>query len=573
MDTHRVVVKPAAVYPLNTESLFKCSFTVSFTPHERYSDWLEARETTLLWLGFLNPPLQTAMVTTAGVSREVVLKFDATSVPLYLNVWIFQRRKWSDATDLEVTQLVTGCQLPLSSSAPVVATVCGVFKAVFDLPPSLPTTAATPSSVVQQRAREMIRDIYDHYATLHSQYMWQFLNKDRYAYVDLPGGHDPLLVYAAAAGKIRYTDAQADALFTRLHQVAARNVQLRRDYGQLTPFEMTAFTVTEMCTILLRTMLYTADNLNGVPIDQWTNPHWFPDCSEAAYDCEDGSAAIMDWLFVLTHAKFHTPSLQALATFVRRYTPFLVTGELYTEPFQTEQHVYVVLLDKAWVNWKLRLGPEPSTPLPAILVESTNYIDGVWTPRMTQEDMEGYRHAELADSIFGGGHADLKRLVHFSIPLTVTLRNRGYGKASVLLTNQHSETRVHQLALGCTTTHALGVPLEDLLSYRPSVIINLIADVSSQDETITRLVETLPSRLESPLSAFPPLPALPLLPSRRFLRYDLATRVYNLRKDSFHTALQDLLHRQKLTAEVVVQSDISLSSSHSLTQIFVVVKA
>ena len=116
----------------------------------------------------------------------------------------------------------------------------------------------------------------------------------------------------------------------------------------------------------------------GADADQWASLHSFPGKGPLAFDCEDGSKAMLELLHVLQNIVFvqPTPSLLQLQQLARRYVGWLAICELKSDSGSAS----MTRGGSNYLNHAIALLLCKDLTLPPITLESTAYCSGAWTP-------------------------------------------------------------------------------------------------------------------------------------------------------------------------------------------------
>ncbi len=542
--------------------------------------------------------------------QEVCWSVSLDDIKLPLFIWVFQRGAWNRIDKLEVIRLITGWQVGCLQVTPMdtINITADAIRCTFTYSLQVDRDRQASTSVSLSNhggnrsnpqlsvellnkynaiACHLIYDALDVYNKISNTY--SFTNADRYTYVDLITGRWPLLSFLCTGHTLAETTPmnQIEALFQRFYDLAVATVKLR-EYGQSLGLrarvskgsnEYKALVLTEMFTIMLRTMLYTEE-----ATEQWSNPHWFPEPSRlTAYDCEDGSALIMDWVYVFTQKRtqFTNQHLRDLAGFCSNYTSFLVIGQS-----EGKQHVFVILLDQRWVDDRLHssvISRLPATSLyPAILLESTAYVEGVWSrcfydPVSTEQELD-FIMTMAGLSRDDGPYKQLERVCHDVLPLSVIKYTEAYGNVSVLITNNHrgvtsSSSSSSMVQLVCGSGNHLGVEINRLMTYDANVRFIVIVNPETTS-LLSGIAAMLPTVWIKPSqSALQPIwePS----DSRVLFWYDIAEDSYQKMQDLVNSVLQAACamaseYLSNTTCSYRISPSIPVTDSHSLRRLCIV---
>lgn len=139
----------------------------------------------------------------------------------------------------------------------------------------------------------------------------------------------------------------------------------------------------EVAQTRLLALVYQIDvNLQGQVTDDWSFLSAHPDLSQAAFDCEDGTADILSALATLAALDLAScsPLLRKLVAHARRYVFLQTLGVLYSKGNDTFfWHSYVTGWDRRLVD--AALAGQTTTAedwVPPLLIESTEYTTADW---------------------------------------------------------------------------------------------------------------------------------------------------------------------------------------------------
>jgi hypothetical protein len=193
-------------------------------------------------------------------------------------------------------------------------------------------------------------------------------------------GNIPTLAFAYNTTQIAHCEDSSNWFVWHVMRVAGYALGLEIGDFASQSVETKGDWLAEMCSLYFRGQVYCHDtarrprNLSGdvqydVLTDLWTNMNSFPASESYGYDCEDGAAWILEFVYFIDAATNFgaCEPLLKLKEFVGMYTPYMVIGQLMTEP--PCHHAYVMLLDND-KNFRER---------PPIVLESTAYVQGTFS--------------------------------------------------------------------------------------------------------------------------------------------------------------------------------------------------
>lgn len=275
-------------------------------------------------------------------------------------------------------------------------------------------------------------------------------------------------------------------ILLRLSMAAIARVRLQdRAYSRWTEEEMLEV-LAEMCTLPARLSLYHRDGPRG---DQWRWPTLTPDPNQVLYDCEDGTAWVLRVFYLLSRVDIVEayPLLVKLQELAQRYHGCLALGTLHLSTGGLTYHAYPVLLDRRACDAWVKQEKLPSSPHPALILESTAWTASCRAYRPAGAEAR-YDQDPLKD------HPQLRR----KIPATLVERSHQYGHTHALMLPQYMK---------CAPDVALvdpqgrtGVPTHDLLNYRGTVRWTT-PETKLDHQALTRALEAVRERL--------PIPAVP----------------------------------------------------------------
>ncbi len=339
-----------------------------------------------------------------------------------------------------------------------------------------------PQPILNPRARALV----DASNRAHSGL--RFHPNEEFSYVSVLIGPEvqelPLLWYPLVALRAAETDYSTQTL-SRLLALASHFKPRAKD-GQL---------LADTLTFPSLGWRYTADKTpSGIYADCWSNLFTFPNPERAAFDCEDGAQASLELFNVLISLDLNPRSplarIQALA---RKYTPFLVVGEIKSGG-KYVLHCFMVLL-----------GLDDNKSLPAINIESTAFSSGEWCrdaiDESIEEDQREYRECMQASK-------DIPT-ARIRSPVSMVCEQKMYGRIFSLF--------------GCTKTRArhwllvrdgkLGIDTNAFLLDPTSHLQNIKVAIDLPTEELQSILQ--PELDLFPHSRFPLPPADLQLPASR----------------------------------------------------------
>lgn len=246
------------------------------------------------------------------------------------------------------------------------------------------------------------------------------------------------------------------------------------------------------------------DSYQGKTIDTWSTLWNYPPGAPCAYDCEDGSKALLEMVIALQRladmdddgdedeeCRGQQSEVLHLARLACRYTGWLVIGELRrsddthatasNNPFIT--HCYVVL--------------EPMVSSdPFITLESTSWSSGAWWPTRTAELESDTKLYRVAKQVMAALPEQEQSQARIRIPISLVRRSRMYGRITAMISS-----RVLNAAGSMSTQHKLmrSVEANDYLMRRvqPCAIMAI-------NQTNQSLKQTMANQLAlAPVCLFP----------------------------------------------------------------------
>ena len=326
-------------------------------------------------------------------------------------------------------------------------------------------TSADPLPV-NKGAHALVQQVMDGYRKLQPPAG----STDKFSAVQLQIGDRarpmPIVFFIAHATLMRADPANATAYFENCIRVCSAS-------GRCSPHLLA-----DVLSLPSLGWIYRPDVTRmGADADQWASLHSFPGRGPLAFDCEDGSKAMLELLHVLQNIVFvqPTPSLVQLQQLARRYTGWLCICELKSENGSASLRPGVNYLNHAIA---LLLCKDQLT-LPPITLESTAYCSGVWTPdvmrtlaadeRRFAQSTQLMEHTLYASAV-DRGNARVKA------PIAIVVNQQMYRRVLALVSSTADRTQ-HILINKAMTTFllddkgalrqavvALDLPTSELLS-------------------------------------------------------------------------------------------------------------
>lgn len=237
------------------------------------------------------------------------------------------------------------------------------------------SSSSSSSSKVNAGAQRLIQQVSDSYSTVRPA----MGPGDRFSAVQIQIGNRvrpmPIAFYVAHSTRMRANPAAATAYFEN----AIRLVRTK----DASP----AQTLADVLALPSLGWIYRPDvTRTGADADQWSSIHSVPSPSSSnvpiAFDCEDGSKAMLELLHVMQTITFVNPSsgLLLLQSLARLYVGYLAICELKSDtgsarPAGVGGSNY---LNHALVLMLPRSRPDVGATLYPITLESTAYCSGDW---------------------------------------------------------------------------------------------------------------------------------------------------------------------------------------------------
>lgn len=418
-----------------------------------------------------------------------------------------------------------------------------------------------PTEEQQQAAQNFIQKVHDVYERLESQHI--NFNWDRQFYsFETPHYTLPVVAYAAAACRVDKSINHEPLLwywFTLASWLQCTNVS---SFEAASPHDK-AEVFNEMATIIFRGLLYSRDFVvtpNGLKkaSDQWNNVNAGPPSRLTAYDCEDGAAALLQFVYTIqNHVPFQHKELAALQRWLRQYTAFIALGTIHTKEGYC-CHAFCVLMDAMWVHSYINKKQPVAQPLPVVVLESTTYGNGAWSTRNDGEAAEN--NYAIADGLLAvpalaqrkSGGNSWRRVIKTKAPLSLIKRIPLYGQVDALISNNCVGMGAAHLLCINTTNSNVGVPPENLFHYKFDTFelkVALLIEPSNRKLLETMISEfpyvTLPCAPKTPTKLAPLSPHAVQLVIRA---YDYADN-RQLIDSAVQQHIQCLRNEQKLDAK------------------------
>lgn len=343
----------------------------------------------------------------------------------------------------------------------------------------------------------------------------------------------PMAVLVAAIlneSKVQQDPDRVVSLFTWWLELAKSNVGIpsQRHVKECTVPEMREL-LAEMFTMATKGLYYSKDQIKISDStfkleEQWTPLSMFPDLAEAAFDCEDGSLLVLQFLTCFRKHKFDITEqneLLYLQFYLRDYVSCFAVGQLRHTGGNEEGpdfvlHAYPLLLDRHHFQAEKK---NETIKKPAILLETTNYISTTFTPSQNKDEKERDDFDAADVTLFVSNDNKKKnekeeededehwRLVaHMKAPVGTVVQQRIFGclHSVFVLHNDDDEEEdgnddtclVHYYVL-TPKGGELGVPLMDVLTTTGQT------DKMTFEE-VTRVTETTLNTLHGFICQLPP---------------------------------------------------------------------
>lgn len=274
----------------------------------------------------------------------------------------------------------------------------------------------------------------------------------------------PVLFYTLVARRMKATPLQATAYFEHVTAIAMAMSSA--------PAAVDEQLLADMLTLPSLVWAYRPDKTRSLDeIDQWSSLWSYPPTpgGVVAFDCEDGSIALMQLFLVLQSVELIRPSksLQRLQTLARRYTPWLAVNELLSSGGSAKGGVgggnYVL-------HCCLLLLPSGGSGAVPISIESTARCSGPWR----KEGGDGTYARDRARAHKAVARGSDRAIMHLRTPISVVHAHRMYGRLIALVSCESGRAR-HLLMEGVDTAAflfgggdvssarvAVDIPLADL---------------------------------------------------------------------------------------------------------------
>lgn len=385
-----------------------------------------------------------------------------------------------------------------------------------------------------QAYQEQVNDIYTNYEH----------NEDAYfAYVDTPVGRLPVLSFVIMSSQMRQNNQSSIRWFqhllrltlVRLETTEAKMLKTPKRWGEV---------ISEMALWQVRCRVYSTDCVRKgkgkLGSDQWTRLGCFPNPELSSGDCEDFAELVLEFLHILKYCRLKPDFelLTALQQHLRRYTPFMVIGQLRIEGGYT-CHAYVACMDSRWVETEIDDITHTGNYLPALIIEGTAYTESTWSSETTKVRFQAVQSAKFHNVVFDCEVAKQERekwarILKYKTAASIVNLEHNYGKAYVLMTADYAnpltrQTEALQLLIKRDNQDKLGLPAlgTDHLGFAtydaeirliPALRLNAV-----QVQEINLAIKDMP------FSAFPEAPLLstswPRLPDPKCTTYSFDMRL------------------------------------------------
>lgn len=453
---------------------------------------------------------------------------------------------------LTAQQLVGTCTITLKTrSIGKLLDVMGHVQGIIEV--NIPQEQLRGITLNKKQTTKQHRDLFQSLMQ-QSKQVYSSLDYDHlqyFVYINTAVDVIPLLSFPVLSTRIRAEPSAAEALLLRLYRIAT-------EVHFVSGFEVVA----DMCTLLLRAMVYMPDRVRGTDgiIDQWVRLGCFPDLGLACYDCEDGSELILELLHILKHTQFSNASLKRLQQQLRNYTTFFAVGKLQTSS-GVIPHAFVMLLDREYVDKVLYKNKKKNTRTvfhSAMIIESTNYTESLWSTVDTSNEEQEQAYEKEQQFIKSLGSKDEREkystILKSKMPVRITKTQCLYTSVTALMTADHIPGQATHFLL--KHGEKVGVQVDSLMEYQcgPDSVVALQLDDTS---------ELLNALRELPLAKWPTAATTPLqLPKGKGKKkrpsLDMRTIDYTQLK-------KELSRKGNMIQEMVTNS---ITESASLTTLF-----
>ena len=253
-------------------------------------------------------------------------------------------------------------------------------------------------------------------------------------------GSMPLLFFTAHATLMRVPDrANATAYFENALRVCSGGVHVH-------PAQLLA----DVLSLPSLGWIYRPDlTRTGQDVDQWASLLSFPGGPGVpiAFDCEDGSKALLELLGVLQGLQLvnPTPALVELQMLARLYRGHFCICELKSDNGSAVQKNGV----SHYVNHALvvMLPVQQHADLPPITLESTAYCSGAWLPSTSTlaSDEDEFAFATRAAARQLGNSAVAVENARIKSPISLVVKQRMYGRVLALVSCSSAAGAEHWL--------------------------------------------------------------------------------------------------------------------------------
>lgn len=253
----------------------------------------------------------------------------------------------------------------------------------------------------------------------------------------------PLLFFALLARHMQATPQQSTAYFEHALAAATALSADPSDKEQL---------LAEMVALPALAWAYRPDKTRSrEEIDQWSSLWSYPASATVAFDCEDGTIALMQLVMVLqnvTLTEQATPALREMQTMAKRYVPWLAVNELLSSSGSAKDGTGGG--DGYCLHCCLLLLPREGVKASPISIESTARCSGPWkdwTLRELAADRVVYDRARSMASDLRGPD---REAMHMRSPVSVVHARKMYGRLIALVSCAGDRAR-HVLMDGVDT--------------------------------------------------------------------------------------------------------------------------
>jgi hypothetical protein len=271
-----------------------------------------------------------------------------------------------------------------------------------------------------------------------------------------------------------------------LLQVVCFNMGLSIDKNEYDVPTMSEL-LSELLSLVVRGCYYTPDSSRRERkrkeiIDEWSYLCHQPSLGYASFDCEDGSASIVEFSSMLTNMTTTTiPLLRNIQRHDRLYVTVFCIGTLRLPNTETYvYHVFVMKLDRTWFMQRLSSSSAAvsisSKYLPAILIDSTNYSSGCWEYRSSTMCTEAiYERTRRMKPVEVSG----------KIPSELQFSRRSmYGHTQTIVCPELIIGKHGVCQIDLFINSKVGVPTKELMNYNNTISFECLTVTQSEIQAV-----------------------------------------------------------------------------------------